>query len=481
MLFRQTLGYLPAQLLGPLAQLVSIIAWTHLANEHVIGVVTFVTVTQDLLAQVGLIWWTGYLFRFFRAQGQDQSKLLASSFLVVGLGVVIQGVLAIANVLVFVDPTADAVLCAAIFAFVALRGINSYNLTLASIREQPLDYSVYALCGPLGGFLLGVTGLWLFGPSPLWPVLGYAIGEGAAVAYGLFRSRHETLSFTGAGAPILAGFVFGFPIALSSAFEWLVLNLPRYAVDSVMGIDAVGQYAVGFGLGQRATSLAAMAVTVAAYPLAIRRSEESGHGAGMAQVAENVALLVGVMAPSLVGLWLVSGPLVRMAIGETYWQSTLALMPWSLLAGGLTALTLHFLHHVILLEKRTWTLVGAELATILITIACVLPALRAFGMVGAVIAIVAGRGLVGAPLLGWFMLRRGLVLPWRSLAYVAIATVAMAAVVLAIPEEDTWQRLGLHIAAGATTYALFIAIFYRNWISERLRNTLARAGRENAA
>jgi len=33
MLFKQTILYMPAQLLGPLFQFLSIIGWTHFANE----------------------------------------------------------------------------------------------------------------------------------------------------------------------------------------------------------------------------------------------------------------------------------------------------------------------------------------------------------------------------------------------------------------------------------------------------------------
>ena len=65
MLLRHTLLYLPAQFVGPLFQLLAMIVWTHVVDEHTLGVITLITATHELL-QIGfLAWWSQYALRFF--------------------------------------------------------------------------------------------------------------------------------------------------------------------------------------------------------------------------------------------------------------------------------------------------------------------------------------------------------------------------------------------------------------------------------
>src|SRR4029078_4469476 len=75
MLLKHTLLYLPAQIVGPLFQLVAMIVWTHVVNEHTLGVITLITATHELL-QIGfLAWWSQYALRFFgRYQGSDDAE-----------------------------------------------------------------------------------------------------------------------------------------------------------------------------------------------------------------------------------------------------------------------------------------------------------------------------------------------------------------------------------------------------------------------
>ena len=480
MLLRNTLSFLPAQVLGPAAQLLSIIAWTHMANEKVIGVVTLVTAAQDLFVTVALAWWTLFVIRTYREHDAKDSgaDLNGASLVIVGFSALIQAALSIGNLLLVVQPESSLALCAVVGLFTALRGVNQYNYSLESVRLRPLDYSIYAMSGPVLGLVLGLGALAVFGPDPIWPLLGYAIGEGVGVIYGLYRGRNEPRSFKGFNRVAREGFTYGAPLVLAGAAMWASLNLSRYIVDATLGLEAAGQFSVGFGLGQRASSVAAMAVTVVALPLAVKRAQEQGRDAALVQLAQNVALLVAVMAPALVGLWLVSPDLIKLAIGEAYWESTLALLPWSLLAGGLAAFTSHYLHHVFLLDRQTWRALGVDVATAALTAVLALWLTPAMGLVGAVLAIVGAQGVHCLGLLVYLSLRRGLILPWKHFAYTAIATALMAAAVVATPDHHGPLSLVAKIVVGMIVYASATAFFYRDWVAGKLR---ARRTQETAA
>ena len=100
MLLRNTLSFLPAQVLGPAAQLLSIIAWTHMANEKVIGVVTLVTAAQDLFVTVALAWWTLFVIRTYREHDAKDSgaDLNGASLVIVCFSALIQAALSIGNI-----------------------------------------------------------------------------------------------------------------------------------------------------------------------------------------------------------------------------------------------------------------------------------------------------------------------------------------------------------------------------------------------
>ncbi len=59
MLIAHTLKYLPAQLLAPLAQVASVVLWTHWLAPQEMGVFTLVSVTQEM-AYLGCLGWCAF-------------------------------------------------------------------------------------------------------------------------------------------------------------------------------------------------------------------------------------------------------------------------------------------------------------------------------------------------------------------------------------------------------------------------------------
>src|ERR1700752_4228215 len=109
MLLRHTLLYLPAQLIGPLFQLISVIVWTHVVDEHTLGVITLVTATHDLLQIAFLAWWSQYALRFLgryldegnaaRFYRTENAVLLASA--------IIQSLVVVAILFIVIAPEAE--------------------------------------------------------------------------------------------------------------------------------------------------------------------------------------------------------------------------------------------------------------------------------------------------------------------------------------------------------------------------------------
>jgi O-antigen/teichoic acid export membrane protein len=108
MLLRNTLLYLPAQIIGPLAQLISMIVWTHVIDEPTLGVVTLVTATHELLQIAFLTGWSQYALRFLdRHQENGEAERFYRTENAVLLGsCFVQSTLAVAILLTMIEPAA---------------------------------------------------------------------------------------------------------------------------------------------------------------------------------------------------------------------------------------------------------------------------------------------------------------------------------------------------------------------------------------
>ena len=63
MLIRQTIAYLPAQLIGPLSQFAMAIVLTHWLGAAEYGLTMLIFASQELTFRVSLAWWTSYMMR----------------------------------------------------------------------------------------------------------------------------------------------------------------------------------------------------------------------------------------------------------------------------------------------------------------------------------------------------------------------------------------------------------------------------------
>lgn len=138
MLLRHTLLYLPAQFVGPLFQLVAMIVWTHVVDEHTLGIITLVTATHELLLVGFLAWWSQYALRFFgRYQhGTESFRFYRTENVVLLVSVILQSIAAICILLLVIAPDAKAGILLATVGYVITRSISLYIGERARARHQ---------------------------------------------------------------------------------------------------------------------------------------------------------------------------------------------------------------------------------------------------------------------------------------------------------------------------------------------------------
>lgn len=463
MLLKQTLLYLPAQVVGPLFQLIAMVVWTHIVDEKTVGVITLITATHELL-QIGFIsWWSQYALRFFGRflDGDESRQSFYRTENAVLLGSVLgQSTIVVAILLLLIAPDASPALLIAVVAYVVSRSLNLYIGERARVQHQIGVYSVQQIVGPAVGFVLGVALIRILGHEPEWPLAGYAVAQFVAVAAVLPKIGHGYRLWPVDRKIVRHSLQYGIPLIIGGALGWVGLNASRFIVDEMQGVAAAGLFAVGYGLGQRAAAVAAMLVTAAAYPIAVRQMEEGGSTAAMRQLADNSALLVAILAPSVVGIYMLRTEFVQLLIAKPFQQVTLAILPLSVLAGAIRNFRAHFGDQVFLLHSRTGllTVVAAidAVTTVIASVVCI----WLWGIVGGAVAAVLSAALAAGASFAIGFMRFGLTLPLGHLLRIVPAAALMALVLNALPPAENYLALFAHIFAGAAVYSIVLATLY---------------------
>jgi O-antigen/teichoic acid export membrane protein len=471
MLLRHTLLYLPAQIVGPLFQLVAMIVWTHVVDEHTLGIITLVTATHELLQIAFLTWWSQYALRFF-GRYQDSGEALRfyrTENAVLLASVVIQSVVVTAILFLVIAPDANAGLLVATIGYVITRTLNLYIGERARVRHQIGVYSIQQIVGPSIGFVVGLVLIKLLGQSAEWPLAGYTFAQLAAAVIVLPKIGYGR-SFWPLDRDIIDHALhYGIPIVIGGALGWVGLNASRFVVNDLLGVAAAGLFAVGYGLGQRAAAVAAMLVTAAAFPLAVKSMEQGGSKLAMRQLADNSALLVAILAPGITGIFMLRVEIVHLLIATPFQQVTLAVLPLSALAGAIRSLRAHFVDQTFLLHNRTRLMIVVATIDATVTVALSLIFIRYWGLVGAAGATVVAALAAATVSFAMAFSRFGLTLPLNHMASVALATTAMAGLLGTFPQAPSLVVLAEHITAGAAVYVAILALLYATTLLRMLR------------
>ncbi|MDB5532504.1 MAG: polysaccharide biosynthesis protein, partial [Hyphomicrobiales bacterium] len=259
------------------------------------------------------------------------------------------------------------------------------------------------------------------------------------------------------------------------ALGWIGLNASRFIVNNLQGVAAAGLFAVGYGLGQRAAAVAAMLVTAAAFPLAVRSMEQGGSKAAMRQLADNSALLIAILAPSILGMFMLRTEIVHLLIAVPFQQVTLAVLPLAVLAGSIRNLRAHFGDQVFLLHSRTLLMIIVAAIDALVTVVASVVCIKYWGLVGAAGATVLAAAAAAAVSFSIGFIRFGLTLPMAHLLRIAVAAVAMAAMLGQFTEARTFLALAMHIAAGAAIYVALLALLYARTLSRMRQSRMVKS------
>ncbi len=461
MLLRQTLLYLPAQVLGPIVQFFSIILWTYFLDPQQMGVFALITAAQEFGYVGTLFWFTLYTMRYFDKAASPEAKaeyLNTESGVMLAAGAVtVIGALALP---LFLDATWDNSLIAATLVYCLSRTIATHLTDRARTAADTLTYTVLQISWPVLGLGFGILFVKLYGSTAANVLWGYAAAQILTLAYVFYRMEIGKSPIAFSRESVRTALRYGMPLVIGGLFVWLANNGLRFVIEHKEGAAAVGLVTVGWGLGLRAAAFAAMLVTAAAFPLAVARAREGGIAEGQMQLVRNGILLLAVLAPAAAGLWAISTPLVEVLVAAPFREMTAAVLPWAIIAGAVRNMRIHFGEQVFLLREETHVPLVNDVIDGLTTIAGGAIGLVYGGLPGSVIGAAVGAVLSLAVTLVCGAIWHKFSFPFGHMVRILGATSLMVLALQIWPASPTILSLLAAIGLGGCAYAVALALLY---------------------
>jgi O-antigen/teichoic acid export membrane protein len=281
-------------------------------------------------------------------------------------------------------------------------------------------------------------------------------------------------------APSIGALIgYALPIVATNLAYLLLFFALRLFIASRLGLAEAGSFSLALDLGLKLVMTLGSALDLYLFQLAVREDRNKGGEAGREQLAFNVGIVLAVLAPALVGLWLVLPSLEALVIAPDY-RATFTAYLLMLLPGlflfGLAQYALHPSHQ---LANRTFPLVIAALAALAAAFLLLgagpwlpLPLPRLPGtalLAGMLVAIVMlWRAMAAPPPVAWLRLLPRLVL---SLAVMIVAVLPIRHFL-----APGFLALAASVAVGGCAY-LVIA-----WLTDlaNIRTSRARATKNGA-
>ncbi len=465
MLLRQTLLYLPAQVLGPLLQLATIFVWSWWLPPAEMGMFTLVMATQDFGFLLVLSWFSNYALRHYSAGSASwRVGYHAAERAVLLLAALLLAALALLFTLARREDAGMGLLLAAI-GFMVARGVWMHLSERARADGQILAYSLMQVLAPGGGLLIGLLLVWRHDGA------GHALTAQEALAALLASHvlallaaapfmRFSPVSWRRAFVVLRQGWRYGLPLIGGGLALWVAMNGVRYLIDWMQGVAAAGLVAIGLGLGQRAMAFAAMFTTAAAFPLAVKAHSEEGERAGVERMVMGGALLMAALVPAALGLLAIATDMTRLLVAEAYRETTLAILPWVVLMAFARNLRSHFPDQIFLLRRDSRMLLALDAVDAALTMAGAFLGLVAHGVVAAMIGAAMGAVLAASVSFLAAMRAPHFRFPWSDAARIVLAAGIMWGVVAWLPPAaDLWGLLG-KVALGVGLYGLVLALGY---------------------
>jgi len=447
-MLRQTSTYMFAHAISAVLGLCSVVVFTRLLSPAEYGFYIICMSFSGVVSAL-LFGWIKISVLRFESEGEGTDIRLTALF-----GLLIAMTVSPIAVIIIVFVTGQSLLTASVAVGLALTlGAYEFGLEVLRARQRTVAYGLSAVLRAVLAIVLSLLLVWS-GLAGLGLVLGVA---GAYLFTALLFTRviwqppvnkfnstvfQQMLKY---GAPMAtAGIVF----SLHSAMDRLI-------IVHFLGEAAAGVYGASADLVRQIVLFPATAVAAAVVPAAIKAFANEGSAAGKERMAASGELLLGILAPTVVGLALVAPHIAAIVLGTEFRESASQLMPVLAFVWMFQVFTQQFVHVSFHIAKTPRLLAIQGCLVLVINVALMLALVPLYGLIGAAWALLIAEAMGVA--IGYVLASRAQPLPLlvRPFLKVFVATAAMAvSTYLVLSLSDSLAGFAATIAAGMITYAI---------------------------
>ena len=279
-------------------------------------------------------------------------------------------------------------------------------------------------------------------------------------------------------ALLKAMLVFGVPMTVSGAVFVLQTMLDRFVIAGTMGEHSAGIYGASADLVRQIILFPGVAIGTAVAPIAVQLLARNERAELDRHLVDSTELLLGVLAPAVAGLAIVSAKLVFIVLGEEFRLEAARLIPLIALAWLLRSFSYQLLHVSFQIRKTPGLMLLQGVAILAINALALFILVPRFGLMGAASALIISEA--AGVVIGYLLTRRAYPLPLdpRPFLKVGLATLGMAVPTVlvdrALPGMSVLD-IGLPVVVGMLTYGLCAYALDVAGIRSRLKTLRMRA------
>lgn len=237
--------------------------------------------------------------------------------------------------------------------FLLLRGLASVILVSAAILLVPrADVALATLFAAI--LIATVLQTLLTGSQSIWP-----------------DTRADAKRKDQAGLQLFVGYALPI-VATNLAYLLLFFGL-RFHVAASMGLASSGQFSLALDIGLKLVMTLGTAMDLVLFQLAVRAQDQHGPDAGRQRLDLNLALVLSLLAPVVLGAWLILPSLEILLVAPAFrglFANQFALLLPGLFLYALVQYALHPLHQLAMLTRPLIIAAGFALlmtATIIVS------------------------------------------------------------------------------------------------------------------
>lgn len=266
---------------------------------------------------------------------------------------------------------------------------------------------------------------------------------------------------------------YGFPITLSFVLSVALQNIDKIMISSILGLEENGNYAVGFDLIHNIIYMIMTSLSLAGFPLVLKKIKKEGKQAGKELFQSYVNILLFISVPASFGFAAILNEFTELVIGDRYSISN-HLMILIIIASFLHGLKSYYFDLTLQISTKTKYFFYPVLVAIVSNIIFNFFLLNKFGIEGAAFATVLAF-LIAMFISSYYSIQTyHIAFPWKNFLKILVTSSLMFIIVSLITFNSDIVVLIIKLIVGIIVYTslniLINTINIRNILAEKIFN-----------